>query len=224
VTNWTNKVAAALRSQTVRQGIAQLAVAWMSEHIEEGRGRPQQGAFMADSPGPDGAPYRPLKALYGRRWVTGKPDGPVVKRRTRTVYGKKGKARKVTESLVEVPSYRNGGQPLRNTGKLLGSLNAKSATKSGGFRITMRGEGYGIYQDMGFSTSGPNFIPLTKAASRKADSKAARAAGMTRGSDYLRARKGVRVPARPFIMPTRNDLRALGKNIYTGLSAVLKGT
>ena len=35
--------------------------------------------------------------------------------------------------------------------------------------------------------------------------------------------KGVTVPARPFILPTRDDLRTLGVSIYLGLKILLKG-
>lgn len=179
---------------------------------------------MGQQGGPNGAPYRALKPLFGRRWTTSRPKNGASKTRTRTVYGKNGKMRQVTEYLVEQAGYRNGGQPLRNTGSLLNSVNAVTKSGRNGLRITMRGNGYGRFQDAGFVTSGPNYIPLTKNAARKRDSKSARSAGLMSGSDFLRAKRGVRVPARPFILPTRNDLTALGKNIHLGLRAILKGT
>jgi hypothetical protein len=34
---------------------------------------------------------------------------------------------------------------------------------------------------------------------------------------------GVTVPSRPFLLPTRNDMRDIGKSIYMSLKKLLKG-
>jgi hypothetical protein len=60
VSTWSRRVAAALRNTRIRQGIAQLAVAWMENHINENRGQPRQGAVGASGAGPDGIAHRPL--------------------------------------------------------------------------------------------------------------------------------------------------------------------
>jgi hypothetical protein len=47
--------------------------------------------------------------------------------------------------------------------------------------------------------------------------------GLVRGKDFSMAWRGVTVPSRPFILPTRDDLQRMGKDIYLGLKSILKG-
>lgn len=223
MTTWTRRVAAALRSSKVRNGIAQVAVEWMERHINENRGQPRKGAIGASGSGIDGITHAPLKPIYGQRWVTSKPAGGFTKTRTVTYQTPKGKTRKRTEYLIETPSYRNGGQPLRNTGALTNSLNARGMVRGSGMRLVLRGNKYGLYQDMGFVTSGPNYIPLTKRGARYDSSERASASGMISGKDYTGSRKGVTVPARPFLLPTSKDKHAIGISIKLGLQSILKG-
>jgi len=121
--------------------------------------------------------------------------------------------------------YRRGGHPLRNTGALARSLAANARISGAVIQIEMRGLHYGAYHDRGFKTKGPNFIPLTRrAVSGHSTGANPRHEGLIEGGDYLMAWRGVTVPARPFILPTNDDLTVLGKSIYLGLKAVLKGT
>lgn len=211
---WSRRVADALRRQEVVTGIAQVATAWMEEHINSSHGR-----------GPDGSatPFAPLKTLESKFWVRGKPRGGHSGVRTRFVY-EKGKVRKVKEYMVVATGYRNGGQPLRDTGRLAGSLHARGSVRGGKLVLTMRGLKYGIYHDRGFKTSGPNYIPMSMKGKRgHGTGNNPHTEGLKHGKDYLMAWRGVTVPARPFILPTTEDLDTLGKSIYLGLKAVLKG-
>ena len=206
-----DRVKAALASPPVQNGIAQAFVGIMRDHIDESYGRAPGGGRVA---------HKPLKDLFGRAWKRKSDGGRVI--RTRTV----GKKKKRTEYLVEVPSYRNGGQPLRNTGAMWRSLNAQAGSVVGGLRVTLRGLAHAAYQDKGFSTNPPkgNFIPLTKKGARHATGANPKDEGMKRGKDYFMARRGVTVPARPFLLPTREDMGIIGRSIAIGLRSVFRGT
>ena len=223
MSTWSRRVAAALRNTRIRQGIAQLAVAWMENHINENRGQPRQGALGASGAGPDGVAHRPLKPLFGRKWVRSMPKGGFTRSRTVTYTTPGGKVKQRTEYMIETPGYRNGGQPLRDTGRLANSVNARGDRQTNGIRLVLRGLKYGLFQDMGFQTAGPNYIPLTKKGARYDSGKKARAAGMVPGQDFTGRKKGVTVPARPFLLPTRNDRRDIGVSIKLGLESILKG-
>jgi hypothetical protein len=212
---WRDKVKTALRNPRIVQGIAALAGAWMEEHIDRNYGRGPGGATVN---------HAPLKTVRGRSWRSSRPkDGSALAVR-RTVVDKDGKARIRTVYLVEQTSFRAGGQPLVDTGKLVGSLGATGSSTGNKIQLTMHGRKYGLYQDRGFSTKGPNYIPLTMKGRRQhATGRNPNSEGLTRGRDFTMAWKGVTVPARPFILPTRDDLRRLGKDIYLGLRSILKG-
>lgn len=234
----SSNIAKALKRREVITGIAQAAVEWMSEHIDENKGRGENGGEVR---------HKPLKPLFGKKWVGGKKPSETFtyetgglelangsfsttsfKRFIRTSRrgrrNARGEITRRARHLVLVPGYRNGGQPLRDTGKLYGSLNARARASGTSINITMKGRKYGLYQDRGFTTKGPNYIPLTKRGKRgHGTGRNPSAEGLSRGKDYFMARKGVTVPARPFILPTRADLRTLGVTIYLGLKAVLKG-
>ena len=139
-------------------------------------------------------------------------------------YGRASNGGKIAHLPLSSIGFRRGGQPLRNTGALARSLAADARMKKGVITIQMRGLHYGLYQDRGFKTKGPNFIPLNnRAVVRHATGRNPQSEGLVAGKDYLMAWRGVTVPARPFIMPTTDDLTVLGKSIYLGLKAVLKG-
>jgi hypothetical protein len=135
---------------------------------------------------------------YARLWA----DTAIIK-----VWKGRGKNRK----QVDLPHYRAGGVPLADTGNLLQSLNGTIQEIPNGVRLFLRGPLYAVFQHHGFKTSGGNFIPFTRGAVRR-DPKAMKA------KEYLYAKSGVTVPARPiFAMPStakaelaRAIARALG--------------
>lgn len=234
--DWPTTVRAALQDSRVLAGISQVAASWMAAHIDASRGRGRGGKIVE---------YAPLKRVSGRYWTKKAPKNAVVLK-TRKRYSTKFKwvkgaladedmvlveeTKMHVESQVEQVSYRFGGQPLRDTGDLYRSLGATASSGANSIKLTMQGNGYGRLHDRGFKTNGPvHFIPLTKKGRRgHAVGASPDAEGLIRGKDYVlrgskKNPKGVTVPARPFILPLPDDLRDLGRSIYRGLRAVLKG-
>lgn len=105
--------------------------------------------------------------------------------------------------------YRQGGEPLSDRGGsgLKGSLGGVTESTDTGVRIRLTtNERYALFHQSGFTTSGPNFIPLTRKAAR--DHRPGgnpREEGLEYGVDYVMAWKGVTVPQRKiFNMPPEN--------------------
>lgn len=214
--NWGERVRKALKDPKVITGIAQVATAWMEEHIQRNEGRGAGGATVA---------HKPLKKLTGRFWTGSRPRNATVIASRKVTKIVNGKAVTRTMYQVEQVGYRHGGQPLRDTGKLAGSLSASGTAQGNSIRIAMSGRRYGLYQDRGFRTKGPNYIPLTRKGARQhGTGNNPNNEGLTRGKDYMMRWRGVTVPARPFILPTRADMIVLGRSIYLGLKNLLKGT
>lgn len=217
MSRWMKMVRAALDDPKVRAGIGQIATSWMVEHIERNEGRGRAGGIVN---------HAPLKPVYGERWVTSRPRGGAFVRSRKVTSIVNGKLRTRTEYLVRQEGFRTAtsGQPLRDTGYLVGNLSAEGAKRGKGLSIVLRGPRYGLYQDRGFSTKGPNYIPLTMKGRRGHSTGAnPNAEGLVRGRDFKMAWKGVTVPSRPFLLPTRPDLRMLGRSVYMSLRAILKG-
>jgi phage gpG-like protein len=232
--SWANKVRKALGSASVRNGIAMMFVEAMANHIDQSQGRGSNGGSV---------PHKPLKPMFGQHWTRKPVAGEsVVQTRDEVVvvYKKPTKAAKkrargqhipvtriektITEYLVRSPSYRNGGHPLRNTGKMERSLNAKGANNSTGMQITLRGVKYALFQDQGFTTNKPNYIPISaKGARGHGTGMNPRKEGLRKGKDYMMAWGGVTVPARPFLLPTKREIQDIGKSIAMSLKIILKG-
>lgn len=232
--SWAGKVRKALRSAEVRNGIALMFVEAMTNHIDRSEGRGTNGGVV---------PHKPLKPMFGQHWTRKPVSGEsVVQTREEVVvvYKKPTKVAKqrargqhipvtriektITEYLVRSPSYRNGGHPLRNTGKLERSLNAKGTTISTGMMITLRGVKYALFQDRGFTTTKPNYIPISlKGARGHGTGMNPRKEGLRKGKDYMMAWGGVTVPARPFLLPTQREIKDIGRSIAMSLKNILKG-
>lgn len=205
---WADRVRRALRDPSVAAGVAQIVAGAMKDHIDESQGRGAGGASV---------PHKPLKNLTSEVWTFDKPQGAQVVA-TRKVGNR-------TEYRIRVEGYRNGGHPLRDTGQMYRELNAGGMATNTGLRITLRGPRHALYQDRGFSTKRTNYIPLTLAAKRgHGTGNDPRKEGFAEGRDYLLARRGVTVPSRPFLLPTRDEMREIGKSIYLGLRSILKRT
>lgn len=223
---WNDRVARALREPKIRDGIAKAIAAAAKRHIATSSGRGADGREAA---------LEPLQDMTGEFWTTRKPPVDVIPKATRkrTVMksrkNAKGQmvARKVvvTEYLLTSESYRKGGQPLRDTGNLQRSLAAKASnTKPRRITVTMSGALYGIFHERGFETDGPNFIPLTRKGKRShATGRNPAGEGLVRGKDFTMAWDGVKVPARPFLVPTNKEWSDIGRTIRMGLAKLLKG-
>ena len=223
---WRKRISKALANESVRNGIAAAISAYAKQHIAQSQGRGPNGETVA---------LAALKPMSGEFWTTKKPREGEVASATRQVLKAVSRKKKdgsvvvknvmVTEYKMSGQSYRNGGQPLRDTGNLLRSIGAK-AEQTGPARlsVTMSGAIYGIYHEKGFSTDGPNFIPLTRKGKRThATGANPNNENLSRGKDYVMAWGGVDVPARPFLVPTSVEFSAIGKTIRIGLAKILKG-
>lgn len=125
--------------------------------------------------GQPGAPWKPLRKIFGK---PKRKDGDRYK------------------------SFRNGAQPLRNTGRLKASFSSSfrrvSAREYECIVTSSRPDA--AWQQNGFKSIGPNFIPLTKRAARThVNGNNPKKEGLKLGVDYIMAWRGVTVPARPMI-------------------------
>ncbi len=102
------------------------------------------------------------------------------------------------------PSPFNDLPLLKRTKALYKSISARVRMTGSGWQIVISGEDYGIYQDRGFSTTGPNFVPLTPTGAK---------GGGKRGKDYFIAKNGVTVPSRAFLDPTPDSVMDIAKLI-----------
>jgi len=223
---WRKRISKALANDAIRNGIAAAIASYAKQHIAKSEGRGPNGETVA---------LAALKPMSGEFWTTKKPREGEVASATRQVLKAVSRKKKdgsvvvknvmVTEYKMSGQSYRNGGQPLRDTGNLLRSIGAK-AEQTGPARlsVTMSGAIYGIYHEKGFSTDGPNFIPLTRKGKRThATGANPNTENLSQGKDYVMAWGGVDVPARPFLVPTAMEFSAIGKTIRIGLAKILKG-
>jgi hypothetical protein len=108
--------------------------------------------------------------------------------------------------------YRAGGTPLYDTGNLYRSLIGKTENTTRGLKLTLEGSMIALLQHSGFKTSGPNFIPFTQGALRR--DKAA-----LKNREFVIARKGVTVPARPIFAMPSSAKKELVRNIAIALGA-----
>lgn len=133
------------------------------------------------------------------------------------------KKRKRGGDRVE-PSFRDGEKPLIATGAGVRSLKARAVRMTGGgLDIQLFGNDYLGYQDSGFSTLGPNYIPLSLKGRRgHATGANPGMEGLLRGWDYVIAPNGVEVPARPFLAPDDDDLQELAATVYTALKSEME--
>ena len=223
--DWAKRIAKAIRDPAVQNGIATLVARYSKEHIDNSVGRGENG---------EATELEPLKAVKGQYWTNRKPkDGSGIKgtrQRTVTKTVKRGGKsvsvkQKVTEYLLEGESYRAGGKPLRDNGDMMREMDAKASTIGKNIQITMYGPLHAIFHEKGFTTNGPNFIPLTLKARRShaTGKKNPAKEGLKRGKDYIMAWNGVTVPKRPFMVPTNDEWVEIGKSIRMGLNRILKG-
>lgn len=202
----SRKIAAACSMPAVAAGIAQVFLAKMRDHLDDNMGR---------GPGGSTQQHAPLKPVYGYRWTSKVESGEEIVRTKALPNGG-------VLYYTRTASYRNGGQPLRNTGDLYRNLQAEGAKVGDSIRVTLKGPQYGLYQDRGFTTSGPNYLPLSLKGVRQ-HATGGRERDLKFGRDFTVRKKGVTVPARPFLLPTRAEMTEVGKSIYLSLKSTLKG-
>lgn len=118
-------------------------------------------------------------------------------------------------------SYRRGGQPLRDTGRLSSSLTSTISDTPRGVTLTLVSPlPYAQAHQEGFETSGPNFIPLTQKAKRRHRKGADPAEeGLVRGVDYVMAWNGVSVPQRKIYNMPSEDVEDLREAITTAIGS-----
>lgn len=107
-------------------------------------------------------------------------------------------------------SYRRGGKPELDTGALRASIDYRTTPMENGYRVSVGSPlPYAKWQNDGFSTKGPNYIPLTMAGAKKPLGVDPESLGLVRGYDYVMAWNGVTVPARPFIRITPKNINEI---------------
>lgn len=126
----------------------------------------------------------------------------------------------------EITHYRKGGQPLRDTGRLVQSLSSRLEATSTGCLLILKAIDYALAQHRGFKTSGPNFIPFTRKAVKQHAEKKRTKRGKPSADVYpvtkpdgLVVGKGVTVPARPILVMTQNSKREVARAIARALGA-----
>ena len=108
--------------------------------------------------------------------------------------------------------------------RAIAALMAPGLFGSAIYQINVYGPLHAIFHELGFETSGPNFIPLTKKGKRShATGRNPTKEGLVRGKDFVMAWQGVTVPKRPFMIPTNDEWGEIGKSIRLGLARILKG-
>lgn len=121
----------------------------------------------------------------------------------KAIQAKRQARRKLRLSRTGFPElHRRDGEPLRDSGTLYNSIrHTVSKTKRGASTTIGSPLIYGLYQQRGINTKGPNYIPLTLKA-KKGWSKR-----LVRGWDYIIAPHGVKVPPRVWMRFTDRDKR-----------------
>lgn len=96
--------------------------------------------------------------------------------------------------------FRKGGKALSDTGALKASFShvTNNTPKGGIVQIGSPLDRAGFHQS-GFTTSGPNYVPLTSRARKGWNPK------LIRGHDFIMFAKGVTVPARPMVRLTNQN-------------------
>lgn len=122
--------------------------------------------------------------------------------------------------------YRAGGKPLWDRGFLINGLSGKRAPKGVDgvtYTVTTTHPGndlVGVYQQAGFSTKGPNFIPLTLKASRiHLTGNDPFTEGLIPGIDFIVITKGVTIPPRPISRTAPEDLAEIRVEIAEAVAA-----
>lgn len=122
-------------------------------------------------------------------------------------------------------SYRRGGQPLRDTGRLMNSLFGETVVTDDTITARLKtNESYVVGHQEGFKTNGPNFIPLTLKAKRThRPGMNPKDEGLIPGVDYVMAWGGVTVPARPIFSLPPEDVSEIVDTVRMAVKGQANG-
>lgn len=125
----------------------------------------------------------------------------------------------------EPRSYRHGGQPLLDSTAMVSSLRGEYAASPNGGTWALavpENQKHALYHQAGFSTAGPNFIPLTREAGRRhRKGRNPEDEGLVEGTDYIMAWNGVTVPQRKLFNWPDEDRAAFEAGIRSLVSGDL---
>ncbi len=116
-------------------------------------------------------------------------------------------------------SFRRGGKPLLDTRQhVYNTLNGTRTRTSQAIIYHLRGSLAALFHHKGFTTKGPNYIPLTLRGRREHRKGAdPRDEGLVQSVDYIMAWRGVSVPARPIYRHAPEDRREIISTIRIAL-------
>jgi hypothetical protein len=127
----------------------------------------------------------------------------------------------------QVEHYRKGGTPLYDTGELFRGLHSETRLVHDGIKLTLKGSAIAVFQQTGFKTQFPNWIPFTRAAAREGPRKVTgkqryaptkRSYPIGKPPSFLAA-KGVTVPARPIFAMPESAKKELSRLVARALGA-----
>ena len=117
--------------------------------------------------------------------------------------------------------YRSGGKPLSDTGELAASFQRPAVSIQGNvLTVTMLSSAdYARWHQDGYSTDGPNYIPITyKGKTQHVAGADPKKEGLIQGVDYVMAWNGVDVPQRKMVdyqnRTNKNRILDVIKNFY----------
>lgn len=121
-------------------------------------------------------------------------------------------------------SYRRGGRPLIDTRAGYGAISTSASMSWPSVSIKVTAPAYMVGQHSGFTTKGPNFIPLTrKAKTSHTTGIDPRLEGLKRGKDYWMVWKGVTIPPRPFAKLGPKFMHRLARSLFRAMKVANNG-
>lgn len=121
-------------------------------------------------------------------------------------------------------SYRRGGKPLLDTRQGYAAVSTTAEGKLPELTVRVRAPAYMVYQHAGFTTKGPNFMPVSLLAKRiHQKGRNPRAEGLFKGKDFWIFRNGVTIPPRPFAKLGPKYMQRVAKTIARSMRANSNG-
>lgn len=159
-----------------------------------------------------------------KRLLSKKARKAAASRRARASRNAKGATRKPPKPKAYTYSYRRGGKPLLDTRTGYAGIHATDTKGKDEVIVSVTAPAYMVLQHRGFSTKGPNFVPLTLKAKREhAKGRDPKSEGLKKGEDYWMFWRGVRVPARPFAVLGPKYAKRFARTISLAMRAQTNG-